>query len=88
MTQQPDRPAALSRRPRPQPAPDDLVDPVSLRPETPATPQVPAPRRSKATVPLYVRIPEDVAARVDHAAASRGVSKREIIEQLVRDHLT
>ncbi|MGO9902333.1 MAG: helix-turn-helix domain-containing protein [Solirubrobacteraceae bacterium] len=39
-------------------------------------------------VPLYVRLAADQARRLDQAANVSGVSKRRLIEDAVREHLT
>ena len=37
--------------------------------------------------PLYVRLPEQEAELIDHAAASGGLSKRQVVSQLVQRQL-
>lgn len=97
MSTQPERPAVLPRRNRPQPAPDEDTDPVTLISETPqpatarpdpVMPSRSAPvRRRQATVQLGVRVPEEVADMVAAEAARRGVSQREVVEEAIRTQL-
>jgi hypothetical protein len=99
MSNQPDRPATLPRRNRPQPAPDEGTDPVIpaaaashqtlVQPESDlSAPVRTAPvRRRQATVQLGVRVPEDVADMVAEEAARRGISQREVVEEAIRAQL-
>lgn len=88
------RPEALSKRAgakasaKPTPAEDETVDPVSL-PEARPVPEQPFARlsRQQPTVQLGVRVPEDVAEMVAAQALRQGVTKRQVIEDLVRQHL-
>jgi excisionase family DNA binding protein len=43
---------------------------------------------SKDQVPLYVRLAADQAARLQTAASVSGRSKRQLVEDAVRDHLS
>jgi len=56
--QQQDRPTDLRARRRPQPAPDERVDPVDYRQSASAAPTVPAPAPAPAPAPT----PEPAAA--------------------------
>jgi excisionase family DNA binding protein len=42
---------------------------------------------SEGQSPLFVRLALDAARRLDDAAASSGLSKRQIVEDAVREHL-
>jgi len=84
--QQKDRPTDLQARRRPQPAPDERVDPVDYRQPAPAplagTRTAPtsaaepaaAPRRGRprreATIPFSARLAPDVVELIDNAVAS------------------
>lgn len=86
----PDRPAALARRTRPKAAADEAVDPADLSStrQAPNSQPAPAPRRRRAvTVQLAVRVPEEIADRVAAEAAAQGITQRQVIEDLVREHL-
>jgi len=84
--QQKDRPTDLRARRRPQPAPDERVDPVDYRQAAPTSSvgTVPAravaaepaasPRRGRprreATIPFSTRLAPDVVELIDNAVAS------------------
>jgi len=84
--QQQDRPADLRARRRPQPAPDERVDPVDYRQSASAAPSTPAPTptptpepavaprrgrpRREATIPFSTRLAPDVVELIDNAVAS------------------
>lgn len=93
MTAQPDRPATLPRRTRPQPAADEARDPVQPQEPTsaasvgPAVPVVRASRRRQAAVQLSVRIPEDLADQVADEAVARGIPQRQLVEDSLRAYL-
>jgi excisionase family DNA binding protein len=42
---------------------------------------------SDGPIPLFVRLAQDAARRLDDAAASSGLSKRQLVEDAVREHL-
>jgi excisionase family DNA binding protein len=42
---------------------------------------------SDRSTPLYVRLASDSARRLDQAVASSGLTKRQIVEDAVREHL-
>ena len=97
MSTQPDRPETLPRRNRPQPAPDEAVDPVvpAIRASEGQSSQVQAPagsvrttRRGQATVQLGVRVTEDIADLVAAEADRRGISQRAVVEEALRAHLS
>jgi hypothetical protein len=97
--QQQDRPD-LSRRRKPQAAPDERVDPVDYRQNTP-TPQVApvvsqapaagaAPRRGRprreVTVPFSTRLAPDVLDLIDAASAAEdGGTIRSVVEAAIRE---
>ncbi len=93
MTTQPDRPAILPRRTRPQAAPDEAHDPVLPRPPVaevsrPAIPTAPRPaRRRQVAVQLSVRVPADLADQVAEEAAARGIPQRQLVEDSLRAYL-
>ncbi|SDI70605.1 hypothetical protein SAMN04488693_11936 [Arthrobacter subterraneus] len=86
-----DRPATLSRKPRP--APDERVDPVDY-PQPPATPakpkaqEAPAPvqkkRKREATFPFSTRLSEEVLGILEDAVAREGITIRDAVEQAIR----
>jgi excisionase family DNA binding protein len=41
-----------------------------------------------ADVPLFVRLPAEESSRLDRAAAASGTSKRRLVSDAVREHLT
>jgi excisionase family DNA binding protein len=41
-----------------------------------------------AQTPLYVRLPAEQARRLDEAASTSGKSKRQLVEDAVREHLS
>jgi len=84
--QQQDRPTDLRSRRRPQPAPDERVDPVDYRQPAPVAPASTAPKptsaagaasaprrgrpRREATIPFSTRLAPDVVELIDDAVAS------------------
>ncbi|MHA7294345.1 hypothetical protein [Arthrobacter sp. HLT1-21] len=86
-----DRPAALPARRRPQPAPDETVDPVDY---SPAAQAVAAPaaaagttrtrRKRELTFPFSTRISQDVQELLDAAVEAEGITVREAVEQAIR----
>lgn len=89
--QRQDRPAALTRS-KPQPAPDENVDPI---PDPPApqprkvasvkktgTLQMPAPRQPEPVVPLSTRISLEVSA-VLKGVTDTGVTQRAAVEHAI-----
>jgi excisionase family DNA binding protein len=42
---------------------------------------------SDGPIPLFVRLAQDAARRLDDVAASSGLSKRQLVEDAVREHL-
>lgn len=89
MSTQPERPNSLPRRSRPQPAPDESIDPVvpTTPAATPALEPARVPRRRQATVQLGVRVTEDLADLVAAEADRRGISQREVVETALRVQL-
>jgi hypothetical protein len=98
MTAQPDRPAILPRRTRPQPAADEARDPVQPQEPAPVASAAPAAatsvapvargsRRRQAAVQLSVRIPEDLADQVADEAIARGIPQRQLVEDSLRSYL-
>lgn len=87
-----DRPTARSR---PRPAEDEGTDPV-VAPPPPASEhpigagpdsrvgEVPARRGPEPTVQLNVRVASDVSALIDQAVQTTGRTKRQLIEQAIR----
>jgi hypothetical protein len=93
--QKQERPASLTRRREPQPAPDETVDPVDTAPAKKAAPRK-APARKKAPVvealvpkgrevvfPLSTRVAEDVLKMLDRVTKT-GVSQRAAVEHAIR----
>lgn len=88
-----DRPAALPARRRPQPAPDETVDPVDYAP-APAAQSVAAPapaagtsrtkRKRELTFPFSTRISQDVQELLDAAVEAEGITVRDAVEQAIR----
>ena len=76
MTEQPERPASLARRPRP--APDEHIDPVDYTPPAPATPLPATPVVSSPPVPA-APVAEPTAAAPKRG---RGRPRREPTIQL------
>lgn len=86
-----DRPAALPARRRPQPAPDETVDPVDYAPAAQAV-AAPAPaaattrtkRKRELTFPFSTRISQDVQELLDAAVEAEAITVREAVEQAIR----
>lgn len=86
-----DRPAALPARRRPQPAPDETVDPVDYAPAaqavaapTPVAATARTKRKREATFPFSTRISQDVQEILDAAVEAEGITVREAVEQAIR----
>lgn len=84
-----DRPSVLTRR-RPQPAPDETVDPVDYTPSAqrvaaePAVGNVRAKRKRELTFPFSTRLSQDVQELLDAAVEAEGITVREAVEQAIR----
>lgn len=86
-----DRPAILSRKPRP--APDERVDPVDY-PQPPVaqakqrTEEIQQPvqrkRKREATFPFSTRLSEEVLGILEDAVAREGITIRDAVEQAIR----
>lgn len=78
-----ERPTARSR---PRPADDEGIDPiVATPPAAPAHNEAPGRRGPEPTVQLNVRVASDVHALIDQAQAATGRTKRQLIEQAIRN---
>jgi len=91
MTTNSERPTARSR---PRPAEDEGIDPIALPPAGP-TPiashdtvrpveEAHARRGPEPTVQLNVRVASDISALIDHQVSTTGRTKRQLIEQAIR----
>lgn len=89
-----DRPATLSRRPKP--AADETVDPVTYTSPGPAAPATEAATalhvaavgrrgRREVTFPFSTRLSQDVQEVLDAAVAREGITVREATEQAIRN---
>ncbi|WP_296216370.1 CopG family transcriptional regulator [uncultured Corynebacterium sp.] len=87
-----DRPASLTRKPRP--APDEATDPVTPQQTTPppghTQTETPTQRRKRrvATVPLSTRLDPDVLDILDTAAHEHGWTIRAAIEHAITSTYT
>lgn len=91
MTTSSERPTA---RTRPRPARDEGIDPIAPLPVAPAataTAHAVAPlvephirRGPEPTVQLNVRVASDVSALIDQQVSTTGRTKRQLIEQAIR----
>lgn len=78
-------PAKAAAKTKPTAAADESVHPVDVqRPEKPAVPRA---RRRESTVQLGTRVAEDVANMVADEALRRGVTQRQVLEELIRANI-
>ena len=74
-------------RSRPRPAADEASDPITGPPAATVLHPDPAPARRgpEPTVQLNVRVASEVSALIDRAAARSGRTKRQLIENAIRN---
>ncbi len=82
-----DRPVSLPRR-RPQPSPDERIDPVDPTPvpQQQFSSKPVRARKREIVLPLSTRISQEVQDILDDAVESNGITVRQAVEDAIRSH--